>query len=255
MEKNFIQSLEKGLTVIRAFNADNPSYTLAEIARETGLSRASARRIVLTLQALGYVGTTGRTYHLLPKVLELGYAYLSSFGLTGIAQPHLDRLNTEVQEGCSLGVLSEGDVVYIARAQSRRIMSMYFSIGARLDAAATAIGRVLLSGLSDEELEKYFAAYPPKKHTPLTVTSVPELIEAIRQIRAQGWGVVDQELEIGFRTAAAPIRNREGKIVAAINVGAHASRISQEEMVSKIVPQVLETARAIETDFHRTAAS
>lgn len=255
MEKNFIQSLEKGLTVIRAFNVDNPSFTLAEIARETGLSRASARRIVLTLQALGYVGTTGRTYHLLPKVLELGYAYISSFGLTGIAQPHLDRLNAEVEEGCSLGVLSEGEVVYIARAQSRRIMSMYFNIGTRLDAAATAIGRVLLSALSDEELESHFAAYPPKKHTPLTVTSVPELIEAIRQIRAQGWGVVDQELEIGFRTAAAPIRNHEGKIVAAINVGAHASRISQEEMTSKIVPRLLDTARAIETDLSRTAAS
>ncbi|MCR6030267.1 helix-turn-helix domain-containing protein [Nocardioides sp. zg-579] len=245
VDKEFIQSLEKGLTVLRAFSRDTPSFTLAEMAKATGLSRAAARRVVLTLQSLGYVGTDGRQFFLLPKVLELGYAYLSASGLSTVAQPHLDALNVTLGEACSVGVLSDHDVIYVARAQGQRRMTTAMSIGTRLEATCTAVGRVLLAHLPDEELDAFLADAPFTPFTPHTVTSPDELRGLLAVVREQGWAVVDQELEIGFCTAAAPIRDAEDQVVGALNVGMHTARVPPEEVVDRVLPRLLDTAGAI----------
>lgn len=250
-DKEYVRSIERGLAALRAFTVDNPSRTASEIAAETGLSRAVARRIVITLQQLGYVGTDGREYFLLPRVLELGFAYLSSSGIGEVAQPHLEQMNRAVGEACSVGVLSDRDVIYVARAQAHRVMTMSLGIGARLDALPTAVGRVLLAGLPQEEVDTLLRAAPITQHTALTVTDTDQLLGLIAETRDQGWTISDQELEIGIRTAAAPIRDQNGSIVAAVNVATHSSRISLSELADDVLPQVIEAAEAIARDLRK----
>lgn len=250
MENDHIQSLEKGLTVLRAFNNETPYYTLADMAKATGLSRAAARRVMLTLQSLGYVGSDGRRFHLRPRVLEVGYAYLNSFGLSTIAQPHLDSLNETLGEACSVGVLGGHDVVYIARAQGRRRMTTSMSIGTRLEATCTAVGRVLLAGCPGSDIDTLLATAPLTAHTPHTLTDPKLLRENIFQVGEQGWAVVDQELEIGFCTAAAPIRDTDGTVLAALNVGLHTARTTYDEIRGHVLPRILESA----DDIGRTYA-
>lgn len=249
MDKEFIQSLEKGLTVLRAFSRDTPAFTLAEMAKATGLSRAAARRVVLTLQTLGYVGTDGREFFLLPRVLELGYAYLSASGLSSVAQPHLDALNASLGEACSVGVLSETDVIYVARAQGQRRMTTAMSIGTRLEATCTAVGRVLLADLEPEVLQEVLAAAPLTPHTPHTVTSREELTTLLAEVAAQGWALVDQELEIGFCTAAAPIHDADGRVIAALNVGMHTARVPFDEVAERVLPRLNDAARTISDKY------
>lgn len=250
-EKEYVRSVERGLAALRCFTVENPSRTVSELAAETGLSRAVARRIVITLQQLGYVGTDGREYFLLPRVLELGYAYLSSSGFSEVARPHLEEMNRAIGEACSVGVLSDRDVIYVARAQSRRVMTMSLGIGARLDALPTAVGRVLLAGMPDDEIQRLLEAAPILAHTSLTVTDAGRLMELIREIREQGWAISDQELEIGIRTASAPILSEDGTVVAAVNVATHSSRISLAELADEVLPQVRATAVAIGDDLRR----
>ncbi|HZN74885.1 MAG TPA: IclR family transcriptional regulator [Micromonosporaceae bacterium] len=246
---DFVQSLERGLAVIRAFDAAHPELTLSEVATATGVTRAAARRFLLTLTKLGYVRSDGRFFSLTPRLLELGYAYLSSLSLPEVAEPHLEALVAEVNESSSVSVLDLPDVVYVARVPTTRIMTVSISVGTRFPAHATSMGRVLLAGLPDEALSEYLASVQLDRLTPRTVSSVDALRTELARVRSQGWALVDQELEEGLRAVAAPIRDRAGRTIAAVNVSAHASRTSLEVMRRRLVPPLLATAARIAADL------
>src|SRR5215207_10028571 len=227
---DFVQSLERGLSVIRAFDAEHAELTLSEVAAATGVTRAAARRFLLTLAELGYVRSDGRFFSLTARVLELGYAYLSSLSLPEVAESHLEALVAEVNESSSVSVLDGMDVVYVARVPVSRIMTVAISVGTRFPAYATSMGRVLLAGLPDDELATYLARVRLQRLTPRTISSIAALRGELARVRSQGWAIVNQELEEGLRAIAAPIRDRSGQVVAAVNVSAHASRTSLEAM-------------------------
>lgn len=245
----FVQSLARGLSVIRAFSADQPELTLSEVARNTGLSRAAARRFLLTLESLGYIESTGRLFRLRLPVLDLGYAYLSSLDLADIAQIHLKTLSEELQESCSASILDDGDIVHIARAASDRLMAVRIDLGRRIPAYATAMGRTLLANLSDEALDAYFAAYERPAMNTNTATSEGQLRKTLADVRRRGYSMVDQELEIGIRSIAVPVRDPSGDVVAAINTSAHTSRVSVAQLRQRFLPRLNDTAAAIEHDL------
>ncbi|GLI26992.1 IclR family transcriptional regulator [Agromyces rhizosphaerae] len=251
-DPDFVQSLERGLEVIRAFGALTPSLTLSEVARETGLSRASARRFLHTLVELGYVGTDGREFSLRPRVLELGYAYLSSYSLPDIAQPHLTQLTETVGESSSVAVLDGADIVYVARVGAYRIMSAAIEVGTRFPAFATSMGRAILGAGSDARREEFLARVELPPLTPRTVTDRDELREALDAVRVQGWALIDQELELGLRSVAAPLRDITGEVVAAVNVSAPVRRGDVDEIKEDLLPHLLAAAREIELDLQRT---
>lgn len=247
--KNFVQSLDRGLAIIRAFDAAHPRLTLSEVARATNLSRAAVRRFLLTLETLHYVGSDGRYFYLKPRVLELGYAYLSSFGVARIAQEHLEALAAKLGESCSACVLDGENIIYTARAATNRIMSINLAVGQRLPAFVTSMGRVLLANLSTADLDEYFRTWERPRLTDRTVTAERDLRKILDQVREQGWSMIDQELEVGVRSVAAPVRDATGRVVAAINVSAHASRVPLDELQYRFLPELLDTARAIEADL------
>jgi IclR family pca regulon transcriptional regulator len=255
MAEEYVQSLARGLAVIRAFDATSPELTLSDVARTTGLTRAAARRFLLTLVGLGYVRTDGRLFSLSPRVLELGYAYLSSLSLPEVALPHLERLVAEVHESASVSVLDDGDVVYVARVPTARIMRVTIAIGTRFPAYCTSMGRVLLAWLSPDELDASLERSPLERLTPRTTTSPTALRTELDRVRAQGWAMVDQELEEGLRSIAAPIRDRTGRVVAAVNVSSHASRTTLESVRRDLLPPLLATAARVEADLHATGAT
>jgi IclR family transcriptional regulator, pca regulon regulatory protein len=246
---DFVQSLERGLAVVRAFDHDHPELTLSEVAAQTGVTRAVARRFLLTLESLGYVRSDGRFFSLTAKVLELGYAYLSSLTLPEVAEPHLEALVGEVNESSSVSVLDGHDVVYVARVPVSRIMTVAISVGTRFPAYATSMGRVLLAGLPEEALAEYLSTVQLERLTARTVSSVAALRTEIARVRGQGWALVNQELEEGLRALAAPVRDRTGTVVAAINVSAHASRTSLEVMRRDLLPPLLKAAARVEADL------
>jgi IclR family transcriptional regulator, pca regulon regulatory protein len=246
---DFVQSLERGLSVIRSFDADRPEQTLSEVAATAGVTRAAARRFLLTLEELGYVRSEGRFFSLTARVLELGYAYLSSLSLPDVAEPHLESLVAEVNESSSVSVLDGPDVVYVARVPTSRIMTVVISVGTRFPAYATSMGRVLLAGLPEPELETYLSAVRLETLTPRTLSSVAALRGELAKVRGQGYALVNQELEDGLRAIAAPVRDRTGRVIAAVNVSAHASRTSLEVMRRDLLPPLLKTAARIEADF------
>jgi IclR family pca regulon transcriptional regulator len=252
---HFVQSLERGLAVIRAFDAERPELTLSDVARATGLTRAAARRFLLTLADLGYVRTDGRYFTLSPRVLELGYAYLSSLTLPEVAEPHLERLVGEVRESSSVSVLDGDDIVYVARVPTSRIMRVAINVGTRFPAYATSMGRVMLAGLPEEELEAYLAAVRLDRLSPRTVTTTEALRAELDRARRQGWALVDQELEEGLRSVAAPIRDRAGRVVAAVNLSVHAARTSTESVRRQLIPPLLATAARIEADLRAASSS
>jgi IclR family pca regulon transcriptional regulator len=253
-ESYFVQSLERGLAVIRAFDAEHPELTLSDVARETGLTRAAARRFLLTLSDLGYVRSDGRRFSLTARVLELGYAYLSALSLPEVAEPHLEELVAEVRESSSLSVLDGDDIVYVARVPTSRIMRVAINVGTRFPAHATSMGRVQLAALPEPELEAYLARADRRQLTAHTITDEAELRRELARIRTQGWALVDQELEEGLRSVAAPIHDRGGRVVAAVNVSAHASRASKDTVRRVLLPPLLATAERIEADL-RTAGA
>ena len=244
-----MQSLERGLAVIRAFDHAHPELTLSEVAVRTGVTRAVARRFLLTLASLGYVRNDGRFFSLTARVLELGYAYLSSLSLPEVAESHLEALVAEVNESSSVSVLDGHDVVYVARVPVSRIMTVAISVGTRFPAYATSMGRVLLAGLAAADLDEYLAAVTLEPLTARTVASVAALRTEVTKVRSQGWALVNQELEEGLRALAAPVRDRTGRVVAAVNVSAHASRTSLEAMRRDLLPPLLKTAARIEADI------
>ncbi|MEW2544541.1 IclR family transcriptional regulator C-terminal domain-containing protein [Streptomyces sp. NPDC047002] len=250
---HFVRSFERGLAVIRAFGADRPELTLSEVARACDLTRAAARRFLLTLADLGYVHTDGRVFRLSPRVLELGYAYLSSFTLPEIAQPHLERLVAEVHESSSLCVLDGDDVVYVARVPVSRIMTTTITVGTRFPAYATSVGRVLIADLPEERWDGFVDRGRPAAPTERTIVSAGQLRAELRAVREQGHAVVDQELEAGLRSVAAPVRDGAGAVVAAVNIPVHASRHSVESVRTGLLPHLLATVARIEADL-RVAA-
>src|SRR4051794_35895307 len=207
----FLQGLERGLAVIRAFSAEAPSQTLSEVARGVGITPATARRILLTLEELGYVRSDGRNFSLTPRVLALGWAYLSSQDLGDIAGPFMEELSAKTRESCSIATLDLPDIVYVARVPTSRIMTVALGVGARLPAYATSMGRVLLAGLPEAELSAYLAALEPEALTDHTVTSVEGLREVVARAGVDGYALVDQELELGLRSIAVPIKDSRGR--------------------------------------------
>ncbi|HET6708608.1 IclR family transcriptional regulator domain-containing protein [Amycolatopsis sp.] len=244
-----VQSLERGLAVIKAFHAGAAELTLSDVARATGLTRAAARRFLLTLTDLGYVRTDGKYFSLTARVLELGYAYLSSMTLPEVAQPHLEHLSASVHESSSVSVLEGTEIVYVARVAVSRIMTVSINVGTRFPAHATSMGHVLLAGLAEAELAQYFEVASLDRLTDHTVTAPAHLRTELAKVAGQGWAMVDQELEEGLRSVAAPIRGRTGRVVAAVNLSTHASRTTAESVRKDLVPPLLETARAIEADL------
>jgi len=245
---DFVQSLDRGLAVIRAFGPDRERLSLSEVARATGLTRAAARRFLLTLVKLGYVRNDGREFSLRPRVLELGYAYLSGLALPEVAAPHMEELVARLHESSSISVLDGHHIVYVVRVPTKRIMTVAISVGTRFPAYATSMGRVLLAQLADDEFEQYLTEATFERLTSRTVTNPARLRTIVRDAARQGYAIVDQELEEGLRAVAAPIRGADVGS-AAINVSAHASRVSMGAMRGQILPALLETARQIEADL------
>jgi IclR family transcriptional regulator, pca regulon regulatory protein len=245
----FVQSLERGLAVIRAFDGEHPQLTLSEVARRTGLTRAAARRFLLTLVELGYVHTDGRLFSLRARILELGYAYLSSLSLPEVAQRHMEALVARVHESCSVSVLDGDEVVYVARVPTKRIMTVGISVGTRFPAYATSMGRVLLAAQPADWLDDYLATAQLRPLTRRTVTDPAKLRTVLTKIAAQGYAIVDQELEEGLRSVAAPIHGENGSVIAAVNVSAHATRGSFEMIRRDLLPPLLAAAKRIEEDI------
>jgi IclR family pca regulon transcriptional regulator len=247
-----VQSLERGLSVIRAFDAEHRELRLSEVARATGLTRAAARRFLLTLVELGYMRFDGSRFSLRPRVLELGFAYLSSLSLPEIAEPHMEALVARLNESSSLSVLDDTDIVYVARVPTRRIMSITLAVGTRLPAYATSMGRVLLAGLPADELEERLARIEVRQLTPRTVATEAALREVIDQVRRQGYAVTDQELEQGLRSAAVPIHDASGAVAAALNVSVHASRATMHDLRSRFLAPAQAAAAAIDAEVRRS---
>ena len=242
---SYVQSFARGLEVIRSFNACAPQQTLTEVASRTGLTRAGARRILLTLQTLGYVQNDGRLFRLTPRMLDLGFAYLSSLPIWNLAQPVMETLVEQVEESCSAAVLDATDIVYVLRVPTHKIMSISLGVGSRLPAYCTSMGRMLLSALPPDQLLPTLQASDRTARTRHTVTDIAELGVRIAQVRLQGWSLVDQELEEGLVSMAAPLNDRAGQMVAALNISGQANRTSARVMQETMLPPLLAAAQAI----------
>jgi len=242
---SYVQSFARGLEVIRSFSAATPQQTLSEVAARAGLTRAGARRILLTLQTLGYVETDGKLFRLSPRILDLGFAYLSSLPIWNLAEPVMEDLVEEVRESSSAAVLDGLDIVYVLRVPTHKIMRTNLGVGSRLPAPWTSMGRVLLAGLPDEELEARLAQHPLERFTAHTATELPTLLARIREARQQGWCLVNQELEEGLISIAAPLADRTGRTVAALNISGQANRTSAAMMQESLLPALLRAAKTI----------
>jgi IclR family pca regulon transcriptional regulator len=238
VDPDYVLSLARGLQVIEAFNENPRGLTVSEIAASTGLSRAAVRRLLITLEQLGYAEHEGAVHRLTSRILRLGFSYLSSTSLPALAIPVLEQLSTRIRESCSVSVLDASQIVYIARSASSRVMAVDLSVGSRLPAYCTSMGRVLLSALPPADLRTFLKTMPVKRLTPKTVINRSQLLKIINEVREQGYAMVDEELEIGLRSIAVPIRSESGRVVAAMNTGVHAARISKADLLTKILPQL-----------------
>lgn len=245
----FVQSVERALAVIKTFSADHPELTLSEIARHTGMTRAAARRFVLTLADLGYLGVVDRKFYLRPTVLELGHTYLSILSLPQAATPHLTTLSEQLNETTSLAVLEGDDIVYVARIGPRRVMASGLTVGTRLPAYLTSHGRIQLANLPDDRLDDYLTHVRLEARTAQTVTDPDVLRRRLRQARNQGWALVDQELEEGVTSIAVPVRDGDGRVVASLNVGTHSRRLRAPVLREVALEPLQETAAQIERDI------
>ena len=245
-DPNFMTSLARGLAVIQAFTQRKRQLTVSQISSETGFSRAAVRRCLYTLTKLAFAGSDdGQHYYLRPRVLALGHSYISSMPLAAAAQPILERVSHNLHESCSIATLDGLDIVYIARANVTRIMSIDLVVGSRLPAFCTSMGRVLLADLPPEKLEEFLARAEFKRYTERTVVSAEKLRQVLRMIHRNGYSMVDQELELGLRSMAVPIQDPSGRVVAALNVGAHAQRVSTQDMQIKFLPELRAAAQEL----------
>jgi len=244
-EADFVQSFARGLLVIQSFDGEHRRQTSSDVARRTGLNRATVRRLLLTLEDLGYVRVESRQYSLAPSVLRLGYAYISALRAPTIAQPYLESLAEEIDESCSMTVLDGTEVVYVARVPTHRIFSLALGVGSRLPAFMISMGRVLLAELPEDELDALLAASDLIQATRKTIVDPLGIKRELEIARKQGWYLLDEELELGIRGVAAPIRDETGRVVAAINVSTTSARTTKKMIQATIVPPLLRTASDI----------
>ncbi|WP_061535126.1 IclR family transcriptional regulator domain-containing protein [Collimonas arenae] len=235
-DPSFMTSLARGLAVIRAFSDQRRSMTIAQISHKTGIPRASVRRCLHTLKQLGYADADANNFSLKPKVLTLGYSYLSSTPLTVSTHPYLNQISRALNESCSLAVLEDGEVLYVARSATSRIMSVSLNTGSRLPAYCTSLGRVMLAHMEDDALNAYLDKVKLKAYTERTVVSAKRLREILAEVRSSGFALVEEELEIGLRSIAVPVRGASGNVLAALNVSAQATRISSRKMKEEFLP-------------------
>ena len=245
-DPNFMMSLARGLLVIQAFSERRLQLSISQLSRRTALSRASVRRCLHTLSKLGFAGTDdGRSFYLRPRVLALGHSYLSSMPLATAAQPILEHLSQILHESCSIALLDGTEIVYVARAHVTRIMAIDLGVGTRLPAFCTSMGRVLLANLPPDELETVLPKIAFTRYTDRTVSSVEKLRQVLVTVRREGHAIIDQELELGLRSMAVPVRNPAGRVVAAINVGAHGQRVSIQDMRTRFLPYLHAAAQEL----------
>lgn len=238
----FLEALARGLRIIQAFNSERRQLSLSDIARLVELPRASARRTLHTLVHLGFAETDGRLFRLTPRILMLASAYLASNSITDILQPAVERLAAEVGEACSAAVLDGEDVIMIAHAAPNRVFNLAAQIGFRLPAVASSLGRVLLAALDERELDTLLARVELQKLTPMTIVDRTQLRLTVSKVREDGYSLVDQEVELGFRSISVPLRRLDGRVIASLNVGAHSRRCTLDTMRSVFLPKLLALA-------------
>jgi IclR family transcriptional regulator, pca regulon regulatory protein len=245
-DPDFMTSLARGLAVIQAFSQKKRQLTISQVSAKTGFSRAAVRRCLYTLAKLGFAGSDdNRHFYLRPRVLALGHSYISSMPLATAAQPILEHFSRLMHESCSIATLDGLDIVYVARANVTRIMAIDLGVGSRLPAFCTSMGRVLLAHLPPDELESFLARIPFTRYTERTIVTVDKLRPVLRLVLRNGYSIVDQELELGLRSMAVPIQNPSGKVVAAVNVGAHAQRVPNQDMLNKFLPHLRAAAQEL----------
>ncbi|QDD66291.1 IclR family transcriptional regulator [Herbaspirillum seropedicae] len=244
-DPSFMTSLARGLAVIRAFSDSRRSLTIAQISQKTGIPRAAVRRCLHTLKQLGYADSDVNNFSLRPKILTLGYSYLSSTPLTVSAQPYLNNISRTLGESCSLAVLEDHEVLYVARSAASRVMSVALNTGSRLPAYCTSLGRAMLAHLPEDQLKAYFDKVKLRALTEKTVVSQKRLRDILAGVRANGYAVIDEELEVGLRSIAVPVRGASGNVLAALNVGAQAARVSVAQMEEEILPVLLRGAQEL----------
>jgi IclR family pca regulon transcriptional regulator len=243
--RDFVRSLERGLAIIRVFSAERPSMTVSEIAQVAGLTRAAVRRFLLTLTELGYVYGKNNRFELTPQVLELGYSYLSALSFPDVALPRLEKLVADTAEASEGSILDRGDVVYVVRVPGPALMTISVNVGARRPAHATAMGRVLLANLPPADLAEYLERYELTPVLPRTITDRDAFRAELKKVRDQGFSLVNQELEEGLIAVSVPVRDRAGRVRAAINLSTHIGRKSVDDMLG-LVPKLQDAAATIE---------
>jgi IclR family transcriptional regulator, pca regulon regulatory protein len=248
-DPNFIEAIARGFDVIKAFDPHRPGMTLSEVAASAGLARPTARRILLTLESLGYVRSGSGGFALTPRVLELGLTYVQALGLWDIARPHMERLVARTGESTSIAQLDGSDIVYVARVAVPKLITLGVSIGTRFPAPPTSLGKVLLAGLAPEDLDRALAEPSRAGVRARWEPQRTELDVVLREVRAKGWALTDEQLAPGIRSVAAPLRDGDGRVVAAMNVTVHAAETSVETLVAKHLPVLLHAAGDISADF------
>jgi IclR family pca regulon transcriptional regulator len=251
---DFIEALARGLDVLRSFRPGQPSMTLSDIAAITGLARPTVRRILITLESLGYVRAEGRGHALTPRVLELGMTYINALNMWDVARPHMERLVARTNESTSMAQLDGSDIVYVARVAVPKIVTLAVTIGTRFPAPATSMGKVLLAALPPASLTSVLAEPSRSGVTARWQPSAAELDASLREVRAKGWALADQDLAPGVRSVAAGVRNGDGRVVAAINVTVHAAETSVDTLLEHHLPLLLRTAADIGHDWALSAA-
>ncbi len=245
-DKEFMSTLAKGLAVLASFGEKRPSMTLSQAAAASELSRATARRVLLTLSELGYVARNGRNFSLAPRILELGFAYLSTQSWIDRAEPLMKELSYAIKESCSAAILQDAEIVYVARMPApHRIMSATIAVGTRLPAFYTSLGRIQLAYLAEDDLRERLARTTLRRYTPRTVVEPDALIDRVHADREQGYSIVDEELEEGLRSLAVPVLTRSGENVGAINLSAHSSRATRADLRDKFLPRLHVIAKEI----------
>lgn len=250
---DFIEALARGLEVIAAFEPNRPAMSLTEVASATGLARPTARRILLTLTELGYVRAEGGGYALTPRVLDLGVAYVRSQGLWEIARPHMETLSTATGESCSIAQLDGSDIVYVARVAVPKIVALTVQIGTRFPALQTSLGKVLLAALAPAEVDAVLAEPTRSGLTPRWQPTRADRDAELREVRARGWALTDQQLALGIRSVAVPLRDGAGRVVGALNVNTHAAETTVDDLLGHHLPLLLRTAGEISADYARLA--
>ena len=248
-DPNFIEAIARGFDVLKAFDPSRPVMTLSEVATRADLARPTARRILLTLESLGYVRSANGGYTLTPRVLELGMTYVQALGLWDVARPHMERLVARTGESSSIAQLDGSDIVYVARVAVPKLITLAVSIGTRFPAAATSLGKVLLAGLPPEDLDRALAEPSRAGVRARWQPEREELDAVLRDVRAKGWALTDEQLAPGIRSVAAPLRDGDGRAVAAMNVTVHAAETSLDTLVEDHLPRLLQVAGDISADF------